>query len=113
MSETDIDRRLGMLLRQDMPDPDPAFAERVLNAVELEAQFAAARKRTWLRLGAETAAAVAVGITFFLLSQEQAPDPAGLIPVQGPVMAGLVMLILWGLVSAPTSARPVLGRAAS
>jgi hypothetical protein len=106
MTEADIDRRLGMLLRQDLPSPDHAFTERVVQAVRVEANLAKARRRAWLRLGADAAAAVALGIAFFFLSQEQAPDPSGIIPLQGPVMAGLVMLGLWGLVSAPTSPAP-------
>ena len=112
MTEIDIDRKLGALLRQDMPGPDPAFAERVLGAVRIEARLAAARKRVWLRLAADAVAAVALGLTFFLLSQEQAPDPSGMIPLQGPVAAGLVMLALWGFVSAPTSAASTRGHVA-
>ena len=104
MTDADIDLKLGALLRQDMPEPDPAFAGKVLRAVEIEAKLRASRKRAWVRLAADASAAVALGLTFFLLSQEQAPDPSGLIPLQGPVAAGLVMLALWGFVSAPTSA---------
>ena len=112
MSDLDIDRKLGALLRQDMPDSDPAFAERVLGAVRIEARLAAARRRLWRRLAADAVAAVALGLTFFLLSQEQVPGPSGLIPLQSPVAAGLVMLALWGFVSTPTSAASPRGHVA-
>ena len=101
MTEADIDRRLGALLRDERLEPDPGFADRVMNAVRVEAGIAAARRRAWRRLAAESAVAAALGLTFFFLSQEQVPDPAGFIPLQGPVAAGLVMLLLWGLVSTP------------
>lgn len=112
MNDHDIDRRLGELLRADVPRPDPAFAERVVAVARIEHQLAAARRRAWSRLAADAAAAVALGLTFFLLSQQQAPGPEGIIPLQGPVMAGLVMLALWGLVSLPTSGNPVWSRVA-
>lgn len=105
MNEADIDRRLGALLRDERCEPDSDFTERVMNAVRAEAGLTAARRSAWRRLAAESAVAVALGLTFFFLSQEQAPDPAGVIPLQGPVAAGLVMLILWGIVSTPTSSK--------
>ena len=106
MNEADIDRRLGELLRDKRLEPDPAFAERVMALVRLEAKLAAARRRAWKRLAAESAVAVSLGLTFFFLSQAQAPDPAGFISLQGPVAAGLVMLVLWGFVSTPASPNP-------
>ena len=113
MNEADIDRRLGALLRDERAEPDPGFADHVMNVVRIEAGLAAARRRAWRRLAAESAVAVALGLTFFFLSQEQVPDPAGFIPLQGPVAAGLVMLALWGFVSTPAPARPATAYGAS
>lgn len=103
MSTNDVDSRLGALLRDADPAPDPAFAERVLLAVEFERQLSASRRRSWRRALIDCGAAAAVGATFFLLSQIGTPDPAGLISPQGPAMAGLVMLLLWGVVALPMS----------
>ena len=103
MNQDDIDRRLGDLLRGPTPPPDDNFAERVLLAARVEDQLAASRRRAWRRAVTDCAAAVAVGSTFFLLSQVGTPDPTGLIALEGPAMAGLVMLLLWGVVALPIS----------
>lgn len=103
MNDEGIDRRLGALLRGPEPKPDPAFADRVLRAASIENAFAKARRRAWRRALVDCGAAAVVGLTFFLLSQTQEPEPGGIIPLEGPAMAGLVMLLLWGLVALPIS----------
>ena len=103
MDEHDVDARLNALLREPEPAADPAFADRVMLAVRVEQQFAVARRRGWRRAIIDCSAAAAVGMTFFLMSQVGTPDPSGVIPLEGPAMAGLVMLLVWGVVALPTS----------
>jgi hypothetical protein len=101
MTEHDIDRRLGELLRRSDPEPDPAFTERVLLVARIDRQFARARRRSWRRAAIDCTAAAAVGLSFFFLSQTERPAAADMISLQGPAMAGLVMLLLWSLVALP------------
>ena len=103
MDDAEIDRRLGALLRGPEPKPDPAFADRVMLAASVEDAFAKARRRAWRRALVDCGAAAVVGLTFFLLSQTQGPEPGGIVPLEGPAMAGLVMLLLWGVVALPVS----------
>lgn len=103
MNEDDIDRRLGAMLRAAEPPPDPAFAERVMLAARIEREFAAARRRSLLKAAMDCAGAVAVGAAFLLLSQIEPPAAEGMISLQGPAMAGLVMLALWGAIMLPGS----------
>jgi len=103
MNEHDIDARLGALLREPAPTADPAFAERVMLAVRVEQEFAAARRRALRRALVDCGAAAAMGLAFFLMSQIGSPDPAGLIGLGDPAMAGLIMLLLWGAVALPAS----------
>lgn len=103
MTEQDIDRRLGELLRRSAPEPDPAFIERVLLAARVDRQFAEARRRSWRRAAIDCTAATAVGLSFYLLSQTEHPAAADMISLQGPAMAGLVMLLLWAAVALPIS----------
>lgn len=106
MNEADTDRRLGALLQDEPIHPDPVFAERVMAIVRVEAEIAAARRRALRRLALESAVATALGLTFYFLSQEQAPLPDGMLSLHGPAMAGMVMLLLWGFVSNLESAGP-------
>ena len=103
MSDAELDRRLGALLRENDPAPDPAFVARLLAAARLDMEIRKVRRRAARRMLIDCAAAVTVAATFFLLSQEQMPLPGGMMTLQGPAMAGLVMLGLWALVSLPTS----------
>jgi len=112
MTEQEIDRRLGELLARPMPDPDPAFVDRIVMAAEIDRQFAAARQRGLRRALIDCGAAVAVGASFYLMSQMGGAAADGIILPGGPAMAGLVMLLLWGAVALPASRDRGLGLAA-
>ena len=103
MNDTELERRLGALLREPEPDADEAFVQRVMAAARLDAQFRRTRRRALRRTLLECGVAIAVAATFYLMSQEQAPLPDGMISLQGPAMAGLVMLALWAIVSFPVA----------
>jgi len=110
MNQADIDRRLGLLIRGPQPAADDAFADRVVSAVLVDRSFRQARKRAWHRATLDCAGAVTVGATFFFLSQTEHASVAGTISLQGPAMAGLIMLVLWVLVALPASAGDRSGR---
>jgi hypothetical protein len=103
MNDQQIDQRLGALLRMAEPAPDPAFAERVLLLARLNAEMAKSRRRARRRAAIDCAAAAAVGLSFYFLSQTEHPAVADMISLQGPSMAGLVMLALWAIVALPNS----------
>ena len=104
MNDAELDRRLGALLRESEPAADPAFADQVLTAARIDGEIRRARRRAWRRAAIECAGAIAVAATFYVLSQEQAPSPDGMMSLYGPAMAGLVMLGLWALVALPGTA---------
>ena len=104
MTDTDLDRRLGALLREPEPAADPAFAERVVAAARLDKEIRRVRGRAWRRAAIDCAGAIAVAAAFFVLSQEQAPLPGGMMSLYGPAMAGMIMLGLWALVALPIAA---------
>ena len=104
MNDQDIDRQLGLLLRDPDPAPDPAFADRVVAAAAIDRSFREARHRAWRRAVLDCTAAAAVGLAFFLLSQTEHDSIAGTISLQGPAMAGMIMLGLWAMVALPASA---------
>jgi hypothetical protein len=101
MTDAELDMRLGALLREPEPEADQAFIDRTMLAARIDRDIRHARQRAFRRALIDGAGAVAVAATFFLLSQAQVPSPDGIIPFQGPAMAGLVMLGLWSLVSFP------------
>ena len=103
MNESKLEQRLGALLFEPEPEADEAFVQQVLAAARLDEQFRLARRRALRRALVECGAAIAVAATFYLMSQEQAPLPDGMMSLQGPAMAGLVMLALWAIVSFPVS----------
>lgn len=103
MNEQDIDRRLGALLRQAEPEPDPIFVERALLSARIDREFRIARRRAWTRATIDCGAAVVVAVSFLLLSGMPGAGSGGFILPGGPAMAGLVMLLLWGLVALPIS----------
>lgn len=105
MNEQDIDRRLGDLLRRPDPEPDPAFVDRAVLAARIDRQLAQARRRSLRRALIDCGAAVAVGASFFLMSQMSGAVADGFILPGGPAMAGLVMLVLWTAVALPGSIR--------
>lgn len=104
MNNAELDRRLGALLRGPEPAADPGFVDRTIAAARIDRDIRRARRRAWRRAAIECAAGFAVAAAFFLLSQEQAPLPDGMLSLQGPAMAGLVMLGLWAIVTLPVSA---------
>jgi hypothetical protein len=112
MNEADLDRRLALLLSEPEPPADPDFADRVLAVARIDRQIRRERKRAWRRAVLDCGAAIAVAATFYLLSQEQAPLPNGMLSLQGTATAGLIMLALWALVSTPTSTGQVRPQAA-
>lgn len=101
MSELDIDRRLGILLRDPAPVADAAFADRVVAAAMIDRSFRKSQRRAWRRAAIDCAAAATVGLSFFLLSQTEHEVIAGTISLEGPAMAGLIMLGLWAMVALP------------
>jgi len=112
MNEHDIDRRLGELLASPSPAPDPAFVDRVILAARVDRQLADARRRSLRRALVDCGAAIAVGATFYFMSQMAGAAADGVILPGGPAMAGLVMLLLWGVVALPISRDQGLGLAA-
>ena len=104
MSDSDLDRRLGALLREGEPPADQAFVDNVVAAARLDREIQRTRRLARRRALAECAGAIAVAATFFLLSQEQGSSPDGIMSLYGSAMAGLVMLGLWATVSLPISA---------
>ena len=103
MNETDLDRRLGSLLREAAPPADPDLVDRVLAAACIDRQIRRDRKRAWRRAAWDCGTAIVVAAAFYMLSQVQDPLPNGMMSLQGSAMAGLIMLALWALVSTPPS----------
>ena len=103
MNEQDIDRRLGALLCKPKPEPDSAFVDRVVLAARVDCQMRISRRQVLLRSVIDCGAAVAVGYSFYLMSQLGGAPADGMILPGGPAMAGLVMLLLWGAVALPVS----------
>lgn len=103
MTEQEIERRLGELLERPVPHPDPAFVERVVLAARIDLQLAAMRRRRLQRALIDCGAAVAVGVSFYLMSQMTGAELNGVIVPGGPAMAGLIMLALWSVVALPSS----------
>lgn len=106
MNDDELDRKLRALLREPEPEADQAFIDRVVMVARLDRDIREARRRALKRTLIECAAAIAVAATFYLLSQIEAPDPDGIIPLHGPAMAGLVMLVLWSVVTFPSASGP-------
>jgi hypothetical protein len=103
MTEQDIDRRLGEWMTRLVPEPDPAFVDRVVLAARIDHQLMAARRRSLRRALVDCSAAMAVGASFYLMSQMAGAAFDGVIVPSGPAMAGLVMLALWSAVALPNS----------
>lgn len=103
MNEQHIDRRLAALLARPDPAPDPAFVDRIVLAARLDRQLAATLQRSLRRAVIDCSAAVAVGASFYLLSQMRGAVADGMIVPGGPAMAGLVMLALWAVIALPIS----------
>jgi hypothetical protein len=99
MMDEELDVRLGELLREPYPDADQRFIDATIAAVRLDNEIRRARKSAFRRTIIECASAVAVAGTFFLLSQAQPASPDGIVPLQAPAMAGLIMLGLWSVMT--------------
>jgi hypothetical protein len=98
----DIDRRLAGLLAAHSPEPDPAFADRVVALASFELTLRASRRRTIAQLVKEAAALGAVLLSFALLART-APESAGFgdaVPLGSPAMLGVAVLALWALTGA-------------
>lgn len=95
----DIDLRLSALLRSPARGPDEQFVLRARQAVLFEKRLAAARRAAWTRFAWEMAAAAAAIASFWLLARIAPADSAGLVPLFGPASAGLLVLVLWLIVS--------------
>jgi hypothetical protein len=99
------DERLSALLAHAAdPEPDPAFAERVVALASYDVKLRRARRRTLVQVGKEALALGTILAAFAFLS-EMGPA-AGFgesVPAGSPAMAGLVMLILWAIVAFPIS----------
>jgi hypothetical protein len=104
MNEAELDGRLGALLREPAPEADQAFIDHMVLMARIDRDIRRARRKALRRALIDCAGAVAVATTFFLLSQVQAPSADGIVPFQGPAMAGLVMLVLWAAISFPGAA---------
>ena len=112
MTDQEADDRLRELLSQPSPAADQAFVDRVLLATRVDQQLRAARSRNLRRALIECSAAVAVGASFFLMSQMGGSVSDGIILPVGPAMAGMVMLLLWSAVALPVPRRRIFGEMA-
>ena len=110
MTEGEIDRRLIELLARPAPESDPAFVERIALAARIELQLSAARRRSLIRALTDCGAALAVGASFYLMSQMSGAGFDGIIAPAGPAMAGLFMLAIWSAIALPASANRSSGR---
>ena len=102
MTEQEFEGRLGELLKRPVPQPDPAFVERVVLAARIDRQLAAVRRQRLRRALIDCGAAVAVGASFYLMSQMTGAELNGVIVPGAPAMAGLIMLALWSAVALPS-----------
>lgn len=112
MTERDLDTRLGKWLARPAPEPDPGFVDRVVLTARIDRELMRARRRNLRRALIDCGAAVAVGASFYLMSQMGGAELNGVILPGGPAMAGLVMLALWSAVALPNSRDGDLGRLA-
>jgi hypothetical protein len=110
MTEQEIDRRLGKWMARPVSEPDPAFVDRVVLAARIDRQLMAGRRRSLRRALVECGAAVAVGASFYLMSQMPGAAMDGFIVPGGPAMAGLAMLLLWSAVALPSASNRRFGQ---
>jgi len=94
-----FDARLGALLADPPPAPDPRFTARVLALVEADRRLAGARRAAWRRVAVEALAAAAVAAA--LLALAQLSGSGATLPA-GPALAGMLALFAWlGVGQAP------------
>jgi hypothetical protein len=95
----DIDLKLASIFALPEAAPDPAFAGRVMRAVQAEQRLAAARRVAWTRFAAEMCATGAAILVFILLARFAPAESGETIPLFSPAAAGLLLLALWIAVS--------------
>lgn len=93
------DQRLAALLNVPPRPADRLFALRVRTAVLAEQQMRAARRSTWVRFVAETAASCAVILAFMLLGGYASEAAAS------PSLIGALIVGLWMMVGLPARAK--------
>jgi hypothetical protein len=105
------DERLSSLLADaSSPEPDAQFTDRVVALASYDQKLRRARRRTFIQVGKEALALAAILAAFAILSERGPAAGFGeSIPAESPAMAGLVMLVLWGIAAFPIS----LGRRGS
>jgi hypothetical protein len=92
---SELDARLGAVLRGTERAPDEAFVTRVARAVEAEQRMEMQRRRAWQRLASEALAAAAVAAAFVLVGRlSPAAGKVDMISFAPATAAGLVLL-LW------------------
>ena len=101
----DTDLRLKALLQAPERAPDEAFAARMRQAVLIEERLRASRRAAWRRFGVEMLAAAAAIGAFWLLARLTPAESEGIVPLFSPAAAGLMILILWVVVSVRPSGR--------
>ncbi len=108
MNEAELDARLASLLRDGSPrQGSDDFADRVIALAAYDLSQRRWRRRTAVRIGLETLGLIAVLFVFAMLAR-MAPESVGwgnILPLASPAMAGLVMLLMWSLVSVSPARR--------
>lgn len=108
MTDSDLDARLAALLADpSVPAKDERFAERVIALAGQEMALRRRRRSAIHRVGLETLAFLAVLGAFTFLARV-APDAAGpgdSIALGSPAMAGLLVLLMWGMTTVAPARR--------
>lgn len=100
MTDAELDARLAELLRDERSaPPDKGFADRVIALAAYDLARRHWRHRTTIRIAREAVAFAAILAAFIFLARigPQSAGPGDIIPLASPAMAGLVMLLLWGM----------------
>ena len=95
----EMDLKVASIFALPETAPDPAFADRVMRAVQAEERMLAARRVAWTRFAAEMCATGAAILVFVLLARFAPADSGDYIPLFSPAAAGLLLLGLWVAVS--------------
>ena len=101
-TEENIDARLGALMAEHGPEPDPRFTDRVLALVDADRRLAAARRAAWRRFGVEAAAATALGISALALMHMDGDATGWMV---GPGLAASLALFAFVGMGQATAAR--------
>lgn len=106
---SDIDIRLAGLLRDHTDAPtDQAFVDRIIALAGHDLRVRRMRRRAIAQVAREAVALAAVLGAFVLLARigSNAADFGDMIPLASPAMMGLIMLLVWGLVSGRAQGTP-------